>query len=382
MHSKYRKALYFFPLILALVCLSIYIYKNIPLRTAIFRSCAQGNNYLISENDTLYSFGYYGIQKWLVDDNGEMKLLAENEDFVENRFCGRLMARSGVINDSIIYVVSRSYLAGPDTLTESDYLNGKITIMRKKDLSVVREINSDIKLIEAKKYKNKLIISGLKGFDIYDISNSTNIKAIYKYRQRDFTEFQGLEIFEQRDSLYIVFARFAEGISVWNITNCQEPYILQNISIKSIKNKGVCLPEGLQIFRVALKYPYLYATVAPMSSYFETSKDRRGVIVFDISDLNDIKSHVSLIPPKYNYKTLIGDCEPTHLSLYKNKLYVNYGEKGVAVFDIRHPFNPNFENVIDVANDGNMILPIHINHRGIIFSGDYYWSDIYAKQLR
>ena len=77
--------------------LGTYVYKDIPLRTAIFRTVAKGNNYLISEKDTLYSFGYYGVRKWLTDSIGNMMLIAENDEFCKNRFIGRLMGRSGVI---------------------------------------------------------------------------------------------------------------------------------------------------------------------------------------------------------------------------------------------------------------------------------------------
>lgn len=361
--------------------LGTYVYNDIPLRTAIFRTVAKGNNYLISEKDTLYSFGYYGVRKWLTDSIGNMMLIAENDEFCKNRFIGRLMGRSGTIKGDYIYVVARSYLGGADEIEANDYLNGKIIVMHKKNLTVVQEINSDIKLIEAKIHKNNLVVSGLKGFDVYDITDASHIKPLYRYRHKKFTEFQGFEIFEHRDSTYIAFARFAEGVSIWNMTDRRNVYPVKNISIQSIYSENEKLPKGLQSFRVCLRFPYLYATLAPMSSYFGKVNDRRGIITFDLSNLDSIRNNVTLIPQEEYYTTKTGDCQPTHLDIYNNKLYVNFGEKGYIVFDLTNPFKPKMENIKNINNKHNVILPIHINHRGIMFSGNYYWSDLYKNPL-
>ena len=72
-------------------CFCYYVYNNISLRTAIFRSIVKGNWYIISEKDTLYNFGYFGVKKWLVDDKNNMHLLAENDDFCQNSSIGFLI---------------------------------------------------------------------------------------------------------------------------------------------------------------------------------------------------------------------------------------------------------------------------------------------------
>ncbi len=359
--------------------MGIYIYNDIPLRTAIFRTFAQGNNYIISEKDTLYSFGYYGIRKWLSDNEGNLTQLAENDEFCKNRFVGRLMGRSGIIRGDYIYVIARSYLGGPTELKSDDYFNGKIIVMRKKNLTTVQEINSDIKLIEAKIYGESMVVSGLKGFDIYDITDASHIKKVHEVRNERFTEYQGFEIFEKEDSTYIAFARFAEGLSLWNMTIRDSVYKVRDIPIQSISTKQGNMPNGLHLFRVLLKYPYLYATIAPMSSYFESAYDRRGIVTFDLSNLDSIRTYVTFIPKTNYYTTKIGDCQPTHLDIYNNKLYTNFGEKGVAVFDLIQPFKPRFEKIMSINN--KMILPIHINQRGLLFSGNYYSSNIYAISI-
>lgn len=360
--------------------IAFYVYKEIPFRTAIFRSFAKGSSYLISEKDTLYGFGYYGVRKWLADSE-QVRLLAENDDFMDNCFVGHLVGRSGAINGDYLYVAARSYLGGPDKRNSNNYSNGKLLILRKSDLSIVKEIKSDIKLIELKKHDDFLVVSGLCGFDIYHIAFPDSLEEVFKYRSEKFTEFQGLEIFDKDTSTYVAFARFAEGISIWDISSPAKAYPVCNRAIQDKLGNGCVLPEGLQVFKVELAYPYLYATLGPMKGYFGTSNDRRGLLVYDLSNIDSIQSTVCLIPSGDFYKTKIGDPEPTHLDIYDNILYANFGEKGVAMFDISKPLEPVYKGIIDAGNAGNMILPIHINHKGILFSGDYYWDDIYKKSL-
>mgnify|MGYP000380701894 CR=1 FL=1 len=360
------------------ICL--YVYKQPPLRNAIFRSIAMGNNFLISENDTLYSFGYYGVRKWLIKKDG-LQFLKENKEFVHNCFIGRLIGRSGIINGNYIYVASRSCLGGMEESDNKNYINGKLLVLRKTDLSIIQEIDSDIKLIEIKKIQNNIVVSGLNGFNIYNTSRPDSLFEVYKYRTKNFSEFQGVELFNIDSCKYIAFARFGEGISIWNMSDPKHTYAVKNIAIQDTLTNGTVLPKGLQCFRIKLKYPYLYVTLAPSSSFFEKQEDIRGILVYDLSDMDNIKSAISLIPKKDYYKTKIGDPEPTHLDIYKNRLYANFGEKGVAVFNITQPFNPIYENIVDANNEGAMILPLHINYKGILFTGDYYWSDIYFKKL-
>ena len=90
--------------------LGIYVYNDIPLRTSIFRSLMKGDGYIISEADTVYSFGHYGIRKWLIKEDDSLELLAENSSFTHNVPIGWLIARGGVVYGDYLYVSCRSYL--------------------------------------------------------------------------------------------------------------------------------------------------------------------------------------------------------------------------------------------------------------------------------
>ncbi|WP_295435958.1 hypothetical protein [uncultured Prevotella sp.] len=363
--------------ILVLSC--YYIYYNVPLRTAIFRSFIKGNWYILSEKDTLYSFGYYGVKKWLVNGNNDLVLMANNDDFCNNTKIGYLIGRSGVINGNYIYVAARSYLGGDEIANTKGYINGRLLILKKSDLSIVREISSDIKLIEAKKYKNYLIVSGLKGFNIYRIIRSDSLNLIYKYREKAYTEFQGLTVIDKDSCSYIAFARFAEGISIWNITDLKHIYEIKKINISELVDNNSPL-KGLQCFDVEYKAPYLYASLAPLKNTFQKKEDKRGIIVCDISDINQIKQKLYLIPKRDWYFKKIGDPSPSYIDIYDNNLYVNFGEKGVAKFDIANPESIKYNGIINISKN-KLIQPIHINYKGILFAGDYYWPTIYTVNL-
>lgn len=382
MKVKYRR-IYMWALssIIIVVGVGGYLYKDIPLRTAVFRSFAKGNMYLISEQDTLYGFGYYGVKKFLVMNSGNTKVLSENDDFCENCFVGHLVGRSGVVNGKYLYVVCRSYLGGDDIANGKGYQNGKLIVLGKNNLCIIKELSSDIKLIEAKLYKNNLVVSGLKGFNIYDVTHPESPKLIFRYRQETFTEFQGLEIFNHNNATYIVFARFADGISIWDMTQPTYTHHVKDISIQDFLMNSTIMSKGLQCFRVVMNYPYLYASLAPMTDHIGTENDYRGVLTLNLSDINNVETKATLIPTKKFYSAKIGDPEPSHLAIYGRKLYANFCEKGIAVFDINNPASPQYEKIINISDNNNVILPIHINHKGILFAGDYYWSDIYNYNL-
>lgn len=358
-----------------------YIYNNTPLRTAIFRSFAKGNLYMISEQDTLYVFGYAGVQKYLVSDPDNPILLAENDEFCKNCFVGHLVGRSGVVNGDYLYVACRSYLGGPDTSSSDGYVNGKMLIMRKADLSIVKEYVSDIKLIECKQMDSLLVVSGLYGFDVYNVKNPCELKSVYKYRQNKFTEFQGVDFIDKDSLRYVAFSRFAEGVSLWEITDSKDIHPIWSYKFSDTLSNGRVFEGCPQSFKLQYKEPYLYATFAPQRNTFGSNVDRRGILVFDMSDINSIKTSAVTIPAKDYYSIETGDPEPSHLMVYGDSLCTNFGEKGIAIFDISIPATPVYRGYKDAGNNGNMILPLHINHQGLIFTGDYYWNDIYNYKI-
>ena len=361
----------------------LYVYCNVPLRTAIYRSFAKQTVYLVCEADTIYSFGYFGVRKSLINrDNGEIKLLVENDDFCHNCFVGRLIGRSGAINGDYLYVAARSYLGGRYKSENKNYLKGKFLVMCKRNLHVIKEIPVDYSMIEAKIYGKNLVISGLQGFNIYDISCPANPHLVYSYRTEEAHEYQGCDFWETDQCLYLVFARFDCGLSIYDITNPKQPELVKDISIQDTLVNGTVLPDGLHAFRLVIKYPYIIATLAPKRNHIGTGADVRGLWICDISDLNQIKKYAVEIPRDEFYSTMTGDPQPSHIAVYNNRIYVNFCEKGFAIFSMSDvPSNIKFIRTVDFTN-GKTILPITIDEKGWLFGGSFDNEEIYTYKLQ
>lgn len=342
----------------------------------------KGDSYIITDSDTIYSFGHYGIKKWLRKDNDTVELLAENSDFCHNTLIGWLIGRGGVIYGDYLYVSCRSYLGGPENSGTSNYISGKLLVVKKSNLSIKRSFDTNIKLVEAKIEGNNLIVSGLCGFDIYDISIPDSPVLRYRFRSDKFTEFQGFTTFNIDSCSYIAFSKFTEGISIWDMTKPKRTHHVTDVSIQdSLVTKQV-LPNGLQCCDVVLRYPYLYASLSSVGETFNTDRDRKGVLVCDISDLANIKTNVALIPRQKWQNKKSGDPQPTFIDIYRNNIYVNLADKGVAVFDISSPFFPVYKTNIKIKESFiDYVYPIHIDDKGLLYSGNQYFSNINITKL-
>lgn len=375
----------FFITIILIACIMsfgmFYVYFNVPLRTAIYRSVFRQTVYLTSDKDTLYSFGYFGVRKQLINrKDGSLSLLKENSTFCKNCFIGHLIGRSGIVHGNYLYVAARSYLGGRYISKDKNYLKGKFLIMRKSDLKIIKEIKSDYSMIETKIYDNYLVVTGLQGFNIYDIKEPINPKIIYSYRTDKPEEYQGCDFFLNKKKLYLAIARFDEGISIFRIDNSDVKRI-KDIPIMGTNSSYGILGDGLHIFKLKIKYPYIYTTLAPKKENVGSKKDYRGIIVYNIDNMDNIKSYAVLIPRSYYYKTITGDSQPSYIDIYNNKIYVNFCEKGVAVFSLPvFKSKSEFIGLKDFSG-GKMILPIYIDKTGTMFMGSFDNENIYSIKL-
>jgi len=374
---KKKKTVIWICIFMILPGLCTYVYRDIPLRTAIFRSFAKGSWYIISEADTLFAMGYYGVRKYTFTPPDALKLIAENSDFCTNTN----IARGGTLCNECLYVSTRSYLGGEQKKNDDDYMNGALLVLDRKDLKEIARVDSDIKLVEVKKYGRNLIVSGLRGFDIYDIAYPKAPRMVFQYRHPSWKEYQGFDFFDADGHTYIVFALFTGGIEIWDMTNPAKAVLKAAVPISTPMENGDTLSVGASVLQVMSYYPYIYAPLAPSRKAFDNGGGERGILTYEISDLNDIKVNCTLIPPTDWYSKSTGDLAPSFIDRYWDIVYTNFGEKGVASFDIARPFAPRYVKTIDITGRNALIQPIHITPEGRLCSGSYYWSDIYIYQL-
>ncbi len=376
-----KKKIFIGTILLLVIVASLLVGLNQPLRTALYRSVFRHSSYIITEKDTVYSFGYAGVQKMLLNHNGETTLLKENDSFCHNCFVGYLMGRSGCIVDNYLYVAARSYLGGRYKSNENNYKKGRLYIMDKSSLEIIKEIETDYSMIEVKYQDTCMVISGLQGFNIYNIKNPLDPILTYKFRTEAAWEFQGCEIFTNKGRRYVTFARWADGLSIYDITDMNNVKLFKNIRIQDITYNGRTLPKGLQQFRLKLDYPFLYSTLGPTKGIVNSNSDVRGIIVYDLTKMDSISHYCVTIPRQYWYSKVNGDPQPTHIDIFGHRIYTNFSEKGVASFVKNgNSSQYEFEKIIN-ASGGKQILPIHINRDGIVLMGNFRNEEIITYNL-
>ena len=272
------------------------------------------------------------------------------------------------------------YYYDTDDLDNCSYINGTLSIMRKNNLKILNTYYSDIKLIDSEIYKNTLVVSGLYGFNIYDLSNPIHPKLVYTYRHPTFKEFQGVEIFTSKGHTYAVFAMFAEGLSIWDITEPSKTRCIYTHYLSDKMSNGKVLKKGLQSFDIKIKYPYVYATIGPMKETQFTKNDTKGILVYDIHDMNNIDVTFTEIPRKYWYTRTTSDGQPTCIIISNQSLYINWGNKGVVRFDISNPQTPIFKEIINISGD-KILSPMAISNKKFLFAGSTYWQRINTIKL-
>lgn len=347
----------------------IYIRLNPHYKTDIFRSFAKGNWYLFSEQDTLYAMGYYGVRKYLASDPKNLILLAENDEFTS----ARIIARGGCVHGQYLYMTTRSF-------TNNSSEIGSLVVLQKDNLESVRKIDSDMKLVEVQQYLDRyLLVSGIGGFIIFDAINPSNPKEIFSYKHHKHREYQGFDFFENDNKLYVAFAHFAEGIGIWELDHSGKATAVTEISLND--SFLVNQMPFYQTMDVIVDYPHLYATYATQTEKVSLKSDRRGLLVADLSDLDNIANKIVLIPASDWYHKTTGDRQPSYLKKFENNVYLNFAEKGVAIFDVSNPDNPYYSGTNDLSNDRALIQPIDVTDDGKLFTGSYYWKTIYGMTL-
>lgn len=147
--------------------------------------------------------------------------------------------------------------------------------------------------------------------------------------------------------LYIV-AGFGDGVYVWDVTDTAG----SNVTLAGRFRFTKAFADKYHTFSCVVEYPYVYATLAPNSDVFAADFDvnrgyctgstrREGILTLDISNLDNITYSVQNIPVDdmsicdYPFDTL-----PTIVRKSEDKLFLNNGDRGVAIYDISTPDRP------------------------------------------
>lgn len=229
------------------------------------------------------------------------------------------------------------------------YVNGKLVVLNKKDLSVVNVYHLDLKGTELHVRDDKLIMSLLRGFNIYDIADPQNPKLTFTHRYPGYKECQGIDTYETNGRTYAFICNYSLGFTIVDITDANNPKI-EIINEDAVIYNGVSQKTKAYNFDVVVNYPYAYLTHCTTQYYIGTDADYRGVLAVDLSSLEDnMKSKLAIVPFDHLYNKMSGDHCPISIDKYGNTLYIDNGEKGLLLFDISDKSSPVFHGKVDTG---------------------------------
>ena len=159
---------------------------------------------------------------------------------------------------------------------------------------------------------------------------------IAKNRNITYREYQSVNFFSSESGrLYACFAAYTSGVSIWDITNPVEPICVCTIPHNKLKVDGYKLSSAtMYTFDLLTDYPYIYSTFAVKGVDRNTNKDCRGIIRYQIDDLDNIKIRLFPMDSLDWSVTNTDDPQPTIIRKYDNYLFINAAEKGIACYQI------------------------------------------------
>ncbi len=249
------------------------------------------------------------------------------------------------------------------------YINGKLAILNKNTLDVIRIYNLDVKAIDVKVFENRLVVTCFYGFNVYDISDPSNPQLTYSYRVNEFKESQNCEIYEANGRVFAFICNYTQGYTIADITDVNNVSIACLNDYKDITYNGENLYGKIYNFDVSIDYPYAYLTNAVMRNYLNTYGERRGILTIDLTDFNNPKPQFSFVPSSLMTTVTNGDPRPTHIARSGNNLIINNTEKGLLFFNIDANGIPTFSTKVSVPGKPS-INDIYVPYDGCIFVND------------
>lgn len=240
----------------------------------------------------------------------------------------------------------------PTNIDAVSYVNGSLVIFDKFDLSVVKKMNLDYKVCGLASYGDKLVVTCLNGINVYNIKNKENPQLIYAYRPESYREYQGVSIYEDNNHVYAITSTYLWGFTILDITDSSNIRIIKEIDFSNFVIDGCNLKNKVFTFDVVTDYPYAYATLATYRTSQGTEYDHRGVLVLDLTDLNNIKMNLVEFPSTRYCAWHSGDPAPARITKSGNRIVINNDDNGIEVYTITSPGQLDYTTGISMPSSG------------------------------
>lgn len=298
----------------------------------------------------------------------------------------RLACSDAKIENGYLYVTLRDGQGGTNT-TEGKTL-GELHIISLNSFQNVKTLTMDWKCTGLTIHKDYLVISmQLAGYDLYDLTNPTEPTLTYSFRPEiGSVEYQECAFFERDNKTYFIDAGFGFGFYIWDVTSKTLPIRVGTFMFSQAWNNGDNL--HLHTESIVIDGNIAYATLSVSEKYIDTEYDKRGIIKFDISNLDVYKyermneiPYEQILINKTDYSPFYGDYDvkPTRLVKVGNALVTNSGAKGLACFKIEDN-SVKYNGLIPVS-DTSIIDRIYATSDGRIFGVNVYNTKLSGKDM-
>lgn len=164
------------------------------------------------------------------------------------------------------------------------YVNGKVFIISKSDLSIKNKINLDYRPTGLALANDVLVVSGLYNVKFYDVSHPNKPKHLYTYQPSFERDMQGVTTFNFAGHTYAFVCCYSTGFLIWDITDKTNIHKVSDEDFSDVIYNGSSIKSKLNCFSCVVDYPYAYLTISSTPYYVPTHKNAAGVLTLNISD--------------------------------------------------------------------------------------------------
>lgn len=239
-------------------------------------------------------------------------------------------------------------------LDGKSYVNGKLAVIQKTDLKIVDMFNLDLKGTGSVIIGDALVVNFLNGYNVYDISSPAHPKLTNWFRSPYFKEYQGCAGYESNGRKYVILCNYRLGYTILDVTDVGHVSVIKVDEGNDLEWDGMNMYNIAYNFDVAVNYPYVYFTNSTARAYLNTEKDVRGIMMMNISDLNDVKKKIISVPKNDLTSSTSGDTRPTRIVKIGNRLLINNADKGILVFEINDKFEPIYKEAVGIPGALNI----------------------------
>lgn len=263
--------------------------------------------------------------------------------------------------DITAYIDDLEY--NPTDLESVSYNAGRIAIVNKNNMLLVKSYDLNIRAHDMI-IDNDILYVGLNGgMNVYRISsdkNSLTLLCAFRHSDNHYLnklwalEMQSLALFNVSNKKYIAATCYTHGVIIIDVT---DPLNITQVAlyddIPQIWNGGLYHEWDINV-----QYPYIFTTVGAshvvVNQGATTPAGERiitGIKIRDITNINKPIAKIVSVPEYVNPYPIAKDPLPISMTKLGQYLFLGYGDKGIAVFEIdgintQYKYNliPNYSN--------------------------------------